>query len=350
MVNAEIPLTRFGELASSFLRSPRKLNLFNAEPTYHRRRGHQKTSGFWELRVSVSVVMPVKNGARHIHEAIESALSQGPDVAELIVVDDRSTDSTPEIVRAFQDPRIRMLTNDGSGVSAARNAGARSASGKWLLFLDADDRLRSGAVQELLKAALSSPLAVVAYGDYDRIDEEGRSIGRRALLGGRTKPSGQLLQRLAAGNFIVNGGVMIIRSATFAAAGGFDETLRYCEDWHCWCRLAALGSFCFTPRLLLDYRVHKSNTMNAALRSPRDYLPAVRRVFSDPAILAKLPGRLVPALERAAEVHLITYAAAQAVRFRGYRQAAMYALMAARRYPLATPRVTLRVGLAFLGI
>jgi glycosyltransferase involved in cell wall biosynthesis len=300
--------------------------------------------------MSVSVVMPARNAASHIREAIASVLAQGLDVDALIVVDDGSSDATGAIVRTFADGRIRLAANDGRGVSAARNAGARAATGEWLMFLDADDRLRPGAIAALRKAAMSAPLAVVVYGDYDRVDGEGRPIGRRSLLRGRAKPTGQVLARLAAGNFIVNGGIMIIRSAAFAAAGGFDETLKYCEDWHCWCRLAALGEFRFLPDTLLDYRVHGANTMNAALRSPQDFLPAAERVFGDRAILDKLPADLVPMLRKSAEVHLITYAAAQAVRFGGYRKAARYALMAARRSPLAMPRVTLRVGLAFLGI
>jgi glycosyltransferase involved in cell wall biosynthesis len=294
--------------------------------------------------------MPARNAASHIGEAIASVLAQGPDVDALVIVDDGSTDETNAVVRTFADARIRLVANDGSGVSAARNAGARAAPGDWLMFLDADDRLRPGAIAALLKAAMSAPQAVVVYGDYDRIDGDGRPIGRRGLLRGRSKPSGRVLARLAAGNFIVNGGIMIIRRATFAAAGGFDEALKYCEDWHCWCRLAALGEFRFLPDLVLDYRVHAANTMNATLRSPQDFLPAAKRVFGDRAILDKLPAHLVPMLRREAEVHLITYAAAQAVRFRGYRKAARYALMAARRSPLAVPRVTLRVGLAFLGI
>jgi glycosyltransferase involved in cell wall biosynthesis len=300
--------------------------------------------------MSVSVVMPARNAASHIREAIASVLAQGLDVDALIVVDDGSSDATGAIVRTFADGRIRLAANDGRGVSAARNAGARAAPGEWLMFLDADDRLRPGAIAALLRAATAAPQAVVVYGDYDRIDAEGRPIGRRGLLRGRAKPTGQVLARLAAGNFIVNGGIMIIRSAAFAAAGGFDEALKYCEDWHCWCRLAALGEFRFLPDTLLDYRVHGANTMNASLRSPQDFLPAAERVFGDRAILDKLPADLVPMLRKAAEVHLITYAAAQAVRFRGYRKAARYALMAAQRSPLAMPRVTLQVGLAFLGI
>jgi hypothetical protein len=158
------------------------------------------------------------------------------------------------------------------------------------------------------------------------------------------------LARIVAGNFIVNGGVMIVRAASFAAVGGFDEAMHYCEDWHCWCRLAALGEFRFIPELLLDYRVHDGSTMNAAMRSPQDFLPAAESVFRDRAIVDKLPRRSIPSLRRAAEAHLIAYAAMQAIRFGEYRKTLAYVAMAAHRSPLATPRVALRVGLALLGV
>jgi glycosyltransferase involved in cell wall biosynthesis len=296
------------------------------------------------------VVMPAKNAAAHIGEAIESVIGQGAEVGELIVVDDGSTDDTPAIVRAFKDERIRLIKSERTGVSAARNTGAQAATGAWLMFLDSDDRLREEAIARLLKGATSVPVAAVIYADYDRIDDRGRPIGRRGLLKARKKPSGRVLEQLVAGNFIVNGGIMIIRSAAFAAAGGFDESLRYCEDWYCWCRLAAIEGFHYIPEILLDYRVHDANTMNAATRSPQDFFPAVERIFDDRAILAKLPKRMVPTLREAAEVHLITYAATQAVRYGDYGKALDYGLMAVRRSPMAAPRVSLRVISAFLGI
>jgi glycosyltransferase involved in cell wall biosynthesis len=298
----------------------------------------------------VSVVMPAKNAAAFLGEAIESVLTQGRDVIEIIVVDDGSSDDTRSIVRAFEDRGVRLLDNQGAGVSAARNTGARAANGDWLMFLDADDRLRPSAVAALVGPAQAAPDAVAIYGNYDRIDGQGRPIGRRRWLRHRPKPSGRVLERLAAGNFIVNGGVMIVRSRSFAEVGGFDETLKYCEDWHCWCRLAALGEFRFIPDFLLDYRQHRDNTMSATVRSPQDFLPAAERVFCDRSILAKLPAGSAAALRDAAELHLLTYAATQAVHFRRYRQAFSYLLMVAQRSVLAVPRATMSLGLAYVGI
>ena len=298
---------------------------------------------------SVSVVIPAKNVAAYVGETLASALAQS-EVGEVIVVDDGSTDDTAAIVRAVRDPRLRLMTNDSAGVSAARNLGARSASGEWLLFLDADDRLRPGAVAALLAAARGAPRAVLVYGDYNTIDSEGRQIGRRGLLKGRRKPSGDVLARLAAGNFIVNGGIALARAEAFRAIGGFDTSLRYCEDWHCWCRLAAIGEFEFAPKLLLDYRLHTANTMNAAVRTPKDFFPAIARVFDDGLILARLPERMTAGLRLAAEIHLVTYSAMQAVRFSRYRDAFAYLAMIGRRSLKSLPRATVRVALARFGI
>jgi glycosyltransferase involved in cell wall biosynthesis len=298
----------------------------------------------------VSVVIPARNAAAHIGESVASALAQGAGVGEVIAIDDHSTDGTAAIVQRFDDPRVRLVAHDRAGVSAARNLGARLARGNWLMFLDADDRLRPGAVPTLLAAAEAAPDAMLVYGDYDLIDGNSRPIGRRALLRRRRKPSGAVLERLAAGNFIVNGGVMIIRADSFAAAGGFDDSLRYCEDWHCWCRLAAVGAFHFVPVQLLDYRLHATNTTAAAIRSPRDFLPAVERVFSDRLILGKLPAAARTRLRRAAEIHLLTYSAAQAIRFGRYRDAFAYLGMVGQRSLLSIPRSAMSLGLAFVGI
>lgn len=88
----------------------------------------------------VSIITPCHNGAKTIGEAIESVLGQSYANWEMIIVDDCSTDDSVSAVKAFADPRIRLLQNETNpGPGGTRNVGIRAASGRFLAFLDADD-------------------------------------------------------------------------------------------------------------------------------------------------------------------------------------------------------------------
>lgn len=273
--------------------------------------------------ISVSIVIPVRNGERYIVEAIESVLMQGESVVEILVVDDGSTDATARKVESFSDPRVRLLTrpHGRQGVSAVRNFGLSQARGTWSMFLDADDRLKPDAI-ETLCAGISDDDVVAVYGDYERIDEDGAKIGNRNLIRRREKPSGNILPALLGGNFIVNGGIMLVRTRTLQDFGGFDETLRYAEDWYGWCRLAAAGRFVYLPGChVLDYRVHRTSVMMNRLLTFKDCEPAIRAVFTDPAIVAAIsPGELAR-LRHKSETHMNAYTVAQAFRAHRYREA-----------------------------
>ena len=140
--------------------------------------------------------------------------------------------------------------------------------------------------QRLLADA--KPGCVAVYGDYERIDAAGRLIGRRRWLAGRRKPSGDILPALVAGNFIVNGGVMLIRRDAFYSIGGFDESLAYCEDWHAFCRLAALGPILHSAATALEYRVHAASAMMRDTVGFGPYQAALDRVFADPEVRRRL--------------------------------------------------------------
>ncbi|NSX91495.1 glycosyltransferase [Agrobacterium tumefaciens] len=276
-----------------------------------------------KVLVSVSIVIPVRNGERYIVEAIESVLLQGEPIREVLVVDDGSTDTTAQKVEGFSDPRVKLLARPQGrqGVSAVRNFGLSQARGEWTMFLDADDRLKPGAIAALC-AGISGPDVVAIYGDYERIDENGAKIGRRNLIRRREKPDGFILRPLLGGNFIVNGGIMLVRTRIFQDFGGFDETLRYAEDWYGWCRLAAAGRFVYLPgRHVLDYRVHRTSVMMNRLLTFRDCEPAIEAVFSDPAIVAAIPPQELQRLRRRSENHMNAYTVAQAFRARRYREA-----------------------------
>lgn len=300
---------------------------------------------------SVSIVIPVRDGEAFIVEAIESALAQGNCVCEVIVVDDGSSDGTPNLVAAIADPRVKLVADrDGRrGVSAARNDGTALATGDWLVFLDADDRLLPGGINALLSRA--TPQAVAIYGDYDRIDASGKAVGKRGMMRkSRAKPEGSVAERLLAGNFIVNGGIMIVRRQAFAALGGFDESLRYCEDWHAWCLLALRGEFIYQPAHVLDYRIYDKSVMMARTLTAADYAPALDTLFSHPEIVANIPAHRLQTLRASAQAHLNAYAIGQAIRAHRGGEAARALLRTLFDNPRHFPRTLMVSGAALAGL
>lgn len=189
-------------------------------------------------RLIVSVVVPVRNGEAFITDAVESVLAQKDVRAELIVVDDGSTDSTPELLAAFGG-RITLDSSEGSGVSAARNRGIALARGELLVFLDADDLFPPGYLARFTAAAVAFPRAEVFHCGWQGIDFEG---GR--VLYGQDQPFDldwdPFHALAAAGSPPIS--ALAVRRRTAIGVGGFDETLTTNVDWDFWLRLAASGA------------------------------------------------------------------------------------------------------------
>jgi glycosyltransferase involved in cell wall biosynthesis len=119
-----------------------------------------------------SIVIPTYNYARFVGRAIDSALEQPGPTREVIVVDDGSTDHTPDVLAAYGD-RIRAIRQTNQGVSAARNAGIAAARGDYIVCLDADDRLLPDGLTRLKAAADANPQAAMVFGAYQTVDERG---------------------------------------------------------------------------------------------------------------------------------------------------------------------------------
>ncbi len=110
---------------------------------------------------AVSVVIPLYNKAPYIARALNSVLAQTFQDIEVIVVDDGSTDDGAEVVRQFDDPRIRLIQQENRGVSAARNRGIEAARAELVAFLDADDEWLPGFVETVLRLRRKFPEAGV---------------------------------------------------------------------------------------------------------------------------------------------------------------------------------------------
>jgi cellulose synthase/poly-beta-1,6-N-acetylglucosamine synthase-like glycosyltransferase len=191
-------------------------------------------------QATVTAIIPTHNYGRFLKRAIESVFAQAYFVAEIIVVDDGSTDDTREIAGQFGD-RVRYIYQENAGVSAARNRGIAAATGEWIAFLDADDWWLPEKIQLQVEAASrDSEVALVYTGMWNVTPD-----GERTLHPATDVP--QLWPKLRYSNCVSNGSCAMVRRSALLAEGGFDEGLRACEDWDMWIRLARKYKFAVVP-------------------------------------------------------------------------------------------------------
>ncbi len=205
----------------------------------------------------VSVVIPTHNRAHFVLEAVHSALNQGSVVGEVIVVDDGSTDNTPALWQSISDPRLRVLHQPQSGPVAARNQGWQASRGDWVMFLDSDDALASGAVDWLLAAVRQYP-GRIAYGEASVHAQQLDTPPHYTFCFAHR--SGNLLDELC---FYAGGTILscLLPRAALLATGGFGglPASGDCEDFDFALRLALRYEFTFVPHNCYKIRMHDAN-------------------------------------------------------------------------------------------
>ncbi|MDP3704046.1 MAG: glycosyltransferase [Candidatus Omnitrophota bacterium] len=203
---------------------------------------------------TVSVITPTYNRAALVREAIESILAQTFADWEAVVVDDGSTDSTPEILRDYarRDPRIRVARQNNQGLTAARNHGLRLAQGEFIAFLDDDDLWLPEKLHVQVAFMRTHPQAALSY-------------SRFYLLGSRNggqpvypKRPGMTYRELVQGNFIQVPTVMVRRNG-LDAVGEFSPAYRGAQDFDLWLRIARRYPIGFIDQPLACYRKHGAN-------------------------------------------------------------------------------------------
>jgi glycosyltransferase involved in cell wall biosynthesis len=112
---------------------------------------------------SISIIVPVYNGERHIKKCMEQLLNQTYKQLEILVINDGSTDKTGKILQEFTDSRIRCITQKNAGVSSARNKGLAAATGKYVCFVDSDDEIAEDYCEVLIEGMKNHPLAIGGY-------------------------------------------------------------------------------------------------------------------------------------------------------------------------------------------
>lgn len=226
---------------------------------------------------TVSVVIPAYNAEAYLAEAIDSAVSQANVRAEIILVDDGSTDETENIARKF-GAVLRYEHRENGGVAAALNTGISLARGKYVALLAADDVMSPGSLALRCELLESHPSATFTHGGAYEIDETGTPMRLRGKLSAAPilQRSDEAFSKLIRGNHIICSTVMI-RKSSLLDLGGFDQTLVPGEDWAAWLYLAAHGDVVYTPAPLALYRIHAASI--TAHVNLQDYERAHERIL-----------------------------------------------------------------------
>ena len=215
----------------------------------------------------VSVVVPVFNGERFIGEALASLQREHNVKAEIIVVDDGSTDGSVRMTKALaeQDERIRLIVGEHRGVSAARNVGVRAATADYITFLDCDDICFPGRIaRQVFKLASNRNAAVVV----------GETLWFEALTPDLQPVPGTRHMR----GLCVTLHSALFNRSVFETYGFFDEQLSSCEDLDFFLRLSEGGACFFIETEIASlYRRHPGNMTKDIQLEQKGTLAALRR-------------------------------------------------------------------------
>ena len=213
----------------------------------------------------VSVIIPAYNYARYLPEAVDSALAQTYRRVEVVIVDDESTDETPELVKnRYGDcDRVRYQWQKNAGLAASRNTGIRMAQGELLVFLDADDILDPHMVErswEVLREK-GEDFALVAH-QMGVIDRDGTRQPERFRFP-RTDVEITTLDLLVMSRF---GCAVLARKSAFEACGLFDSSLAASEDREMWIRISMTYRLFRLGESLSCLRRHGENMSGSGTR------------------------------------------------------------------------------------
>ena len=218
----------------------------------------------------------------YLATAIQSVLAQKVLPAELLIVDDGSTDSTAELVKGFQESHpslIRYVWRENGGHSPARNTAVSECRTEYLLWLDDDDALTPDAVESQWSAIQQRPDADVIYGKLLLCDE---NLAPLTQMPSHRLDGTNTLHLFFKHNPVPNPGAAAKKSL-FARVGGYDPTFRHAEDYDLWARAASIGArFHLNETIICHYRSHPGNlaTAEKAKRAAHERVWVIERLLA----------------------------------------------------------------------
>ena len=231
----------------------------------------------------VSTVITSYNKGPYLVEAIQSALNQDYEPHEVIVVDDGSTDNTPDVCRSFGD-RIRSVRQANLGQPQAKNRGLQETRGEFIAFLDGDDRWLGGKLTKQVALFRDRPDLGLVYSDRRVFSSQGVHSESDQGKDGRRFHKGRVLDEILVNNFAPFSS-LVVRRTCLTEVGIFDETCPIAPDYDLLLRIARKFEFDYVDESLLEYRVG-INSISGHMKHKFDHVMRIQtrfleRFFSD---------------------------------------------------------------------
>lgn len=196
---------------------------------------------------SVSVLIPTFNRAQYLKRAIDSVITQSYAHWELLIIDDGSTDDTPEVVKSYIDNRIMYIPcRENKGVSHARNLGIRAAHKPWIALLDSDDEWLPKKLEKQIQFLKNHPEFKFVH-----CDEMWFRQGVRVNPHNKHKKMGGRIYKACLPLCCVSPSASLVHHSLFEDEGLFDENFPVCEDYELWLRLFSKHEVGFISEPLL---------------------------------------------------------------------------------------------------
>jgi glycosyltransferase involved in cell wall biosynthesis len=204
-------------------------------------------------RLKVSVIIPAYNAMPYIADSLQSVLNQSFADFEVLIINDGSSDNIEEWVSTVSDPRVKFISQENQGVSAARNKGILHSRGTYIAFLDADDLWEPTKLEKQVNYLDNNPELGAVDTFIFLIDSQGKLI---FPIGSFYQQGNKWKDFIEWRDAVLCGSTLMVRRSCFEAVGLFDQELAALEDSHMWIRIAACYDFAILQEPLASYRQH----------------------------------------------------------------------------------------------
>ncbi len=225
----------------------------------------------------ISIITASYNYSEYIRETIESVINQTYTDWEMIIVDDCSTDNSVEIIKSFDDDRIKLYVNEKNlGLSKTIHKALEKATGDWVVFLESDDKITSDYLERKIEITQKYPEVNLIFNDCEFFGDESRiktfntALAKtRSVLKNKQYPQNMFYEFYHNNKIFTFSAVMAKRSDLLKIS--YNPKLDYLLDWHLWIQMAYLGKFYYISDKLTFWRLHQNSYISkSTYRNPFD--------------------------------------------------------------------------------